>query len=248
MKKFDILSLAGRLKHPLRPDGAVWTSEEVLSAKLAADAIASGQLIVSANFTGRKVNISKLYFIRDLISTIPGVTRGCPLTLAINDAIEDTKNKEAHHGDDVIDKAYLELIKMLLGHPSKFDVHRIQRIMAHPVVKPVFSIEEGIVTSWPSTLVAPAEVSKTDVWLRIGDVSKLSIREQNINLVYLQGVRNTVEWLLDENIKAIWQNENGSRMTITRWLEDMLVEPASKSGSSSSSSSSSSSGGDASVF
>ena len=168
---------------------------------------------------------------------------------AIDDAIEDTKNREAHHGDAVIEQHYLKIIKMLLAHPSKFDVHRIERIMAHPV-KPAFSIEEGIITSWPSTCVAPTNVSKTDVWLRVNDVSKLSIQEQNTNLVYLQGVRETVEWLLDENIKAIWQNENGSRMTITKWLSEMLIEPAepAEPASKSESSSSSSSSAAASVF
>jgi hypothetical protein len=243
LEKFHILNLAGRPKHPLRPNGPKWTSEEVTSAKLAADAIASKELVVSATFAGRQINIQKFIFIKELISTIPGVTRGCPLMKAIDDAIEDTKNREAHHGDKIIEEHYQKIIQMLLAHPSKFDVHRIERIMAHPV-KAAFSIEEGIITSWPSTLVAPAEVPKTDVWLRIKDVSKLSLREQNINLVYLQFVRDTVEWLLDKNIKAIWQDQPGSCQTITKWLSEMLIEPASKSGSSSSSSS----GGAASVF
>jgi hypothetical protein len=44
---------------------------------------------------------------------------------------------------------------------SRFDVHRIDRIWAHPV-RPVFSIEDGTISSWASTLVTPTNVSKAE--------------------------------------------------------------------------------------
>ena len=191
------------------------SADQLASVKLLCREIAAGRMHVHANFFGRQTKLSQLIGIRETLRQIPDWDDGEAPDRRLKGRILEMAKAQLHELPRVIKVHYTDVHKTDLGNPVNFFARFDERIRAHPT-QPVFDLN-GI-EAWPTTVVVPHKTRDSTIQplqYAFTDVRNLSISEQNLNMTTLIAYRDSLQWIIDNQV---WLEEKDP--SILRWFEE----------------------------